>query len=231
MEVPMNDMKEFFSITFKFLNYYNGFFMLISTIVLVGVTIYYAMQTKFQVNKASEAIAESKKQFKNLEEKDENIMSNYMCLLNNEIVMNLYHYLFFLSYFDPSVICKAPELILKTKEEKEMVKSSLFSNISDSSWHLLNSEAAKYFPNELMIDLAGCYSGVAHLKIYKNESNDKEGILRYINLQVYSTLRCIHLLNKFAKCKLRNDNKIYMRCFMVLLDYEKESISWTKIPT
>lgn len=216
----------------KFINNYNGFFMLVATIILVVVTIYYAIQTKLQVNKAEESIEETRKHHENMLSKDFTIKNNYLFLINSEIEVNLKHYLTCLLYMDSdltgiNVNINEIKLSLQFKPTFNKAKGMAFSHISNSIWLSINIEAAKYLTNELMLQLTDYYTSISILMLYTKEEVTDKRLINYLKGQVINTCRCINFLDKESAFSLRNSSKYVLDKYEANINFENGDIEWT----
>jgi lipoprotein signal peptidase len=216
----------------KFINTYNGFFMLIATIILIGVTVYYAVQTKHQVNKAEESVAETRKQNENMISKNLTIKNNYLFLIYSEIEMNLKHYLIFLLHMDTdltglNININEIRLCLLYKPTFNKVKGMAFSHISNSTWLSINTESAKYLTNELMLQLTSYYIGISNLMLYTKEEVSDKRLVNYLKGQIINTCRCINLLDKESTFALRKSNTYVLDKYEANINFENGDIEWT----
>lgn len=179
----------------KFLDNHNGTLIFLATIILVGVTWYYAVQAKKQVNESHEMVIQSKHREEAEAQQAINITLNYVFLLNSEIQMNLLNLVMFQFYAK-----------WNTKELSNLKSLSTNSQyLSDSIWKLINVEAAKCFSKELMEELVGYYNGIQYMLKMIN-ANSHANTINWINptkTQLLSYLLCTRLLEKEIGRELR----------------------------
>jgi hypothetical protein len=160
----------------QFFNLNNGFFMFIATVVLVGITAYYARQSRLQVEQL---------RIQNYKEHSEQwtLKENLVNLFHHEIVINyqvIVVYLIALQYYG--------------EDTQNEVREYFRRDLSDKFWTTLNNDALRCFSKDLMVQVVSYYSYVSEIDNFLCfESGD---LIDLLKTRIVSTVKCLECLNE-----------------------------------
>lgn len=168
----------------NFINIINnsiGFFMLLSSIILLFITVNFAAQIKKNSDIACTTVMKIGKLREAELENRTTVKHNYISMLNSELQSNTMHMIGILDFLQNSNL---PIKSLRNFEEE--------TSIQDTVWNLINIEAAKYFSIELMQQLVNYYSAIANRKIVNNDSSTLH--IPFVMQQISIYINCIKLM-------------------------------------
>ncbi|MBU3110347.1 hypothetical protein [Clostridium lacusfryxellense] len=181
----------------KWFNIHSGFSVLLITLLLAIIIIYYADQTKKQVNYAH----------KNLDIENtrmRNVALNYIILLNTEIAAHRQIFIIYIYYKFYS-------------NNVPINLDNIFKSLNSKMWDKLFPECAKCLSNKLMEELSGYYYGVDTFKEIELTDVQKDDTVKS---QLISMFNCINIAEIEFDEKLRKQD-------VYLIDGKKVSVDKT----
>ncbi|TFE01486.1 hypothetical protein [Jeotgalibacillus salarius] len=185
----------------EFLNNNTGALTVIVNITLVIVTVIYVVLTGRLSRTSDKTIDHTLNEVHEKRQREETVKKNLIYLINSEIYMNSFIYVFSQYY-----LLNAKEINLKEKLRHYISsggatidrtsKGHIVVHTKFDTWKEINVKCAKYFSNNLMQELTGYYTGVEHAKIYSINGMPSENFVEVCKTQLVSTLKCIELLKE-----------------------------------
>ncbi|BCB40545.1 hypothetical protein BCJMU51_5463 [Bacillus cereus] len=193
----MNNIKEVVNL----LNENTGALSVIINFLLVTITAIYVYLTGSLTKTSNKTIEHTYSEYKEKQIKDDIVKKNLIYLLNSEIYMNSFIYVFSQYYLQNGNQIKLGERLrhfLKTGGVSFDLasKGHIVTHTKLGTWKEINSQCAQYFQNELMQELTGYYTGVEHSKIFSVTGMSNESFIEVCKLQLISTHKCLELLKK-----------------------------------
>jgi Ca2+/Na+ antiporter len=191
----MSSMKEFANL----LNDNTGALSVLINLLLVSITAFYVYLTGSLSKTSNKTIEHTYNEYKEKKAKDDSVKKNLIYLLNSEIYMNSFIYVFSQYYLQNGNQIKLGEKVrhfLKSGGVSVDLasKGHIVTHTKIGTWKEINSQCAQYFPNELMQELTGYYTGVEHSKIFSINGMSTESFIEVSKGQLISTYKCLKLL-------------------------------------
>lgn len=213
---------------FDFLNNNTGALSVLINLTLVIVTIIYVVLTGSLSKTSNKTIEHTINEVNEKKKREETIKKNLIYLINSEIYMNSFIYVFSQYY-----LLNGKQINLKEKLRHYITSGGVTIDRSSKghvvvhtkldTWKEINSECAQYFSNTLMQELTGYYTGVEHSKIYSVNGMSTENFIEVCKNQLVSTLRCLDLL-KEEEPNLRTSIQYDIDGKLLTIDKEKGTI-------
>lgn len=160
---------------------HDGFSSFAVSVVLAVITVYYAWQTKKQVNYAHKTLEEEGRNLRNA-------ALNYSYLINAEMGI---HKGIFITY-----------LYYKTnKDDFNNKYHNCLNDLDYKTWNMIKTEIAQYYPSYLMQELVGYYFGL-ELLVTNEELSDNEK-MELVKRQLVSMYKCFRFIESEFNIKLR----------------------------
>ncbi|MBD7965956.1 hypothetical protein [Fictibacillus norfolkensis] len=202
----------------EFFNENSGALSVIINFLLVVITFVYVILTGNLARTSNKTIEQTFNEYKENKIKDENVRKNLIYLLNSEIYMNSFIYVFSQYYLLNGNQVKMGErlkhfLISGGTSIDAVSKGHIISHTKSNTWKEINAQCAHYLPNCLMKELTGYYAGVDHSKIFSVNGMSKESFIEVSKTQLISSFNCFELLkneesNLKTEFEFTIDNKI-----------------------
>ncbi|MCK6208322.1 hypothetical protein KZX50_23090 [Bacillus infantis] len=185
----------------NFLNKNNGALTVLINIVLVSITGVYVYLTASLSKASNKTIEYSYNEYKDKKYKEETIKKNLIYLINSEIYMNSFIYVFSQYY-----LLNGKQVNFKEKLRHyfnsggvsidKTSRGHIVVHTRGDTWKEINAQCAQYFSNTLMQELTGYYTGVEHSKIYSVNGMSNENFIEFCKGQLISTYKCLDLLKQ-----------------------------------
>jgi hypothetical protein len=185
----------------------NEIIMTSLTAILAGITAYYAYLTKMLADSSSMAIKQSTDINNHRAAQEKQTKINYLYLLNSEITMNSLYYVMALHYIQKQGITdKVLQMLGSGKATKS--KGIMKEYASTEAWDSIKNECAKSFPNGLMQELTGYYSGVQAIRFMALDGVNNNNFIDFAKGQLVSTFKCYDLIDSESEQKFRRNDTI-----------------------
>jgi hypothetical protein len=202
----------------EYLNANTGAISVLINFILVTITGIYVYLTWNLSSTSNKSIEHTFNEHKEKMLRDESVKKNLIYLLNSEIYMNSFIYVFSQYYLLNGNQIKLGERLKHFLHNGGLSvditsKGHIVSHTKAGTWKEINFQCAQYFSNELMQELTGYYTGVDHSKIFSIKGMSNESFVEVCKQQLISTYKCLELL-KLEEPNLRTneeyniDNKI-----------------------
>ncbi|WP_134340111.1 hypothetical protein [Filobacillus milosensis] len=185
----------------NFLNENNGAITVLINIILVSITGVYVYLTGSLSRTSNKTIEHSYNEYKDKKNKEETVKKNLIYLINSEIYMNSFIYVFSQYY-----LLNGKQVNLKEKLRHyfnsggvsidRTSRGHIVVHTGLDTWKEINAQCAQYFSNTLMQELTGYYAGVEHSKIYSVNGMSNESFIEFCRGQLISTYKCLELLKE-----------------------------------
>ena len=186
---------------------HSGFASFMITFSLVLITIYYAYQTKKQVDNSNKILEEESK-------RTLNTGINYLYLLNSEMVFNeniLVNYIYFESNLENE------KGILITSYSNEL------KELDFKTWEMVKSEIPKYFSSKVVEELVGYYCGIEYIKLKHNNLYNDE-IIELAKVQIVQMHKCVDLIEENYGIKLRGQEIFLTDGYKIIVNKENGNL-------
>lgn len=185
----------------NFLNENNGALTVLINILLVSITGVYVYLTASLSKASNKTIEHSYNEYKDRKYKEETVKKNLIYLVNSEIYMNSFIYVFSQYYLQ-----NGEHINLKEKLRHYFISGGVSIDKTSrghivvhtrmDTWKEINAQCAQYFSNSLMQELTGYYTGVEHSKIYSVNGMSNQNFIEFCRGQLISTYKCLELLKQ-----------------------------------
>ncbi|MEK5104944.1 hypothetical protein MKX83_23665 [Cytobacillus sp. FSL M8-0252] len=186
---------------FEFLNNNTGALSVLINMTLVIVTVIYVILTGSLSKTSNKTIEHTINEVHEKKKREETIRKNLIYLVNSEVYMNSFIYVFSQYY-----LLNGKQINLKEKLRHYITsggatidrtsKGHIVVHTKLDTWKEINAQCAQYFSNNLMQELTGYYTGVEHAKIYSINGMSSENFVEVCKAQLVSTLKCVELLQE-----------------------------------
>jgi Ca2+/Na+ antiporter len=198
----------------ELINKNTGALSVIINLLLVIITAVYVYLTGSLSKTSNKTIEHTYNEYSEKLNKEESIKKNLIYLLNSEIYMNSFIYVLSQYYLQNGNQIKLGErlrLFLKTGGVSFDLasKGHIVTHTKLSTWKEINSQCAQYFPNALMQELTGYYTGVEHSKIFSVTGMSNDSFIEVCKGQLISTYKCLELL-KDEELDLRTNEEFHI---------------------
>jgi hypothetical protein len=195
----------------------NEIIMSILTLILVGITGYYAYLTKSLSKSSTLAIQHTTNINSERKIQDDQTKSNYLFLLNSELAVNSLYYVMALHYFQQQGFS---DKLLQFLGSGKAIKSKgiMKEYASVEIWDSIKNECAKSFSNILMQEFAGYYSGVQVIRFMTLDGVDNKNFIDFAKNQLVSTYKCFDLIDKETDQQFRRNETIDIENFKYQID-------------
>ena len=154
----------------EWFNIHSGFSIFMITLLMAIIIIWYACQTKKQVDYAHETLESENTRIRN-------VALNYIILLNTEIAAHRQIFIIYIYYkFHSNTV--------------PINLDNIFKSLNSKMWDKLFGECAKCLSNKLMEEISGYYYGVETFKTMELTDIQKDDTVKS---QLISMFSCINL--------------------------------------
>lgn len=185
----------------NFLNENNGALSVLINIVLLSITGVYVYLTGSLSRTSNKTIEHSYNEYKDKKFKEETVKKNLIYLINSEIYMNSFIYVFSQYY-----LLNGKQVNLRKKLRHYLNSGGVSIDKTSrghivvhtrlDTWKEINAQCTQYFSNTLMQEITGYYTGVEHSKIYSVNGMSNENFIKFCRGQLISTYKCLELLKE-----------------------------------
>jgi hypothetical protein len=187
------------------------------TAALVIITAYYAILTKSLAKSSTSAIQQTTNINIERSAQEQQTKSNYLYLLNSELVVNSLYYVMALHYFHQQGMT---DKVLQYFGVGKAIKSKgiMKEYASIEAWDSIKNECAKSFPNNLMQELTGYYSGVQLIRFMALDGVDNKNFIDFAKGQLVSTFKCYDLMDNESEQQFRRNETIDIEAIKYKID-------------